>query len=111
LRAAGPPTSFSARWQGVLLHEAATLGDGDGDGRPNPKGGPRWTFVFADQAPGAAFYCRLDKAAFKPCGSPKVYRNLKRGRHVFRLKSFDAAGNESSLQVTHFFTGGRRSKH
>jgi hypothetical protein len=51
------------------------------------------------------------KAAFKPCGSPKVYRNLKRGRHVFRLKSIDAAGNESPLQVTHFFAAGRRSKH
>jgi YVTN family beta-propeller protein len=75
---------------------------------PNPKGGPRYAFRFADEAPGVTFYCRLDKASFKPCHSPKVYRHLKRGRHVFKIKSVDAAGRESAVQKVKFFAGRRR---
>ncbi|HVS99469.1 MAG TPA: VCBS repeat-containing protein [Solirubrobacterales bacterium] len=75
--------------------------------KPNPRGGSRYTFVFADEAADVTFYCRLDKASFERCHSPKVYRHLGRGRHVFRVKSVDAAGNSSSVQVVHF-TAGRR---
>jgi hypothetical protein len=74
----------------------------------NRKGGPRWTFRFADQAPGVTFYCRLDKGSFKPCKSPTVYRHLKRGRHVFAVKSIDAAGHESATKRVSFFVGRRR---
>ncbi|HVS99472.1 MAG TPA: hypothetical protein VHE08_03070 [Solirubrobacterales bacterium] len=75
--------------------------------KPNPGGGARYTFVFADEAPDVTFYCRLDKARFRRCHSPKVYRHLGRGRHVFRVKSVDTAGNGSPVQVVHF-TAGRR---
>ena len=75
---------------------------------PNRKGGPRWTFRFADEAPGVTFYCRLDKAPFKPCTSSTVYRNLKRGRHLFAVKSIDAAGHESATKKVNFFVGARR---
>jgi PKD repeat protein len=75
---------------------------------PNPKGGPRYAFRFADEAPGVTFYCRLDKAPFKPCHSPRVYRHLKRGHHVFKIKSVDAAGRESAVRTVKFFAGRRR---
>jgi len=51
------------------------------------------TFTFS--APGdahATFRCKLDKGPFKPCRSPKTYRNLKPGRHVFRVQARDALG-------------------
>ena len=75
---------------------------------PNPSGGPRYTFRFTDAAPGVAFRCRLDKRPFKPCSSPTVYRNLKRGRHVFQVKSVDSAGTESALKTVPFRAGARR---
>lgn len=39
------------------------------------------------------FLCRLDKGEFKPCGSPRAYKRLKAGRHTFKVKAVDAAGN------------------
>jgi hypothetical protein len=75
---------------------------------PNPTKGPRYTFRFADQAAGTTFYCRIDKAAFEPCHSPMVYRQLKRGRHVFAVKSVDASGAESATQTVRFLAGRRR---
>jgi hypothetical protein len=72
---------------------------------PNRAGGPRYTFVFRDDAPGATYYCRLDKRAFKPCRSPKVYRNLRPGRHVFGVKSVDPSGLESAVRKVGFRSG------
>jgi hypothetical protein len=34
-----------------------------------------------------SFECRLDRKPFRSCGSPKVYKNLKRGKHVFRVRA------------------------
>jgi hypothetical protein len=50
-------------------------------------------FWFSASEPAQGFLCRLDKAAFKPCGSPRAYKRLKPGRHAFRVKAVDAAGN------------------
>ena len=76
--------------------------------QPNSKGGPRYTFVFSDPAAGARFQCRLDRQRkWQRCSSPKVYRHLKRGRHVFRLRSIDRAGNRSAVRVVRFFAGRR----
>jgi len=74
---------------------------------PNPRGGPRYTFRFTDQAPGTTFYCSLGRASFKPCHSPKVYRYLNRGRHVFRVRSVDASGAQSATQRVVFYAGKR----
>ncbi len=77
--------------------------------QPNPKGGPRYTFVFSDPAAGARFQCRLDRQRkWRRCSSPKVYRHVKRGRHVFRLRSIDRAGNRSPVRAVRFFVGRRR---
>ncbi len=43
------------------------------------------TFRFSTSAPGPIFRCRFGSAALKRCGSPKTYRNLKPGRHVFKV--------------------------
>ena len=77
---------------------------------PNHRGGPRYTFVFTDHSSQVTFYCRIDKAPFKRCHSPRVYPHLKRGRHVFRLKSVDAAGDRSRVKVIHFFVGRRHHR-
>ena len=77
--------------------------------QPNPEGGPRYTFVFSDHAAGVRFQCRLDKQRkWRRCSSPKVYRHLRRGRHVFRLRSIDGAGNRSAARVVRFFASRRR---
>jgi hypothetical protein len=41
----------------------------------------------------STFLCRLDKRPFKPCKSPRSYQGLKAGRHTFKVKAVDAAGN------------------
>jgi hypothetical protein len=53
----------------------------------------RATFKFASGEAGATYACKLDKQKFKACTSPKTYRNLKPGRHEFRVKARDRAGN------------------
>lgn len=42
---------------------------------------------------GASFLCRLDKGDFKSCSSPRSYKHLKAGKHTFKVKAVDAAGN------------------
>ena len=42
--------------------------------------------------PGAHFECKLDRRSYAPCASPKTLK-LKLGKHVFRVRAVDAAGN------------------
>jgi len=51
------------------------------------------SFRFASGEPGSRFTCKLDAQKSRPCTSPKTYRKLKRGKHVFRVKARDRAGN------------------
>jgi hypothetical protein len=51
------------------------------------------TFRFASGEPGSTFSCKLDEKKLKPCTSPKTYKGLKPGKHVFRVKARDRAGN------------------
>lgn len=60
-------------------------------------------FWFSASEPAQGFLCRLDKGDFKPCGSPRTYKRLKPGRHVFRAKAVDLAGNaDGSAAVASF---------
>lgn len=55
-----------------------------------PKGKVRATtakFKFSSNVKGAKFECRLDRKKFKPCKSPKAYKKLKRGKHVFKVRA------------------------
>ncbi|MGN6256719.1 MAG: hypothetical protein ACTHN3_03075 [Solirubrobacterales bacterium] len=60
-------------------------------------------FWFSSSEPAQGFQCQLDKGEFKPCGSPRTYKHLKPGRHAFRVKAVDLAGNvDGSPAVAHF---------
>jgi hypothetical protein len=61
------------------------------------------TFKFSVDEAGSALQCKLDKKAWAKCASPKTYRNLKPGKHVFKVKATDPAGNVSAV-VTRKFT-------
>jgi len=50
-------------------------------------------FWFSASEPAQGFLCQLDKKDFKPCSSPRAYKHLKPGRHAFRVKAVDVAGN------------------
>lgn len=51
------------------------------------------TFRFRSSERGSTFQCRLDRRRWRSCRSPKTYRRLKVGRHVFRVRARDRAGN------------------
>jgi len=63
------------------------------------KGPPKKThkrtvkFKFASTEAGSSFQCKLDRKPFKPCSSPKKYKKLKPGKHVFKVRAIDKAGN------------------
>jgi len=50
-------------------------------------------FRFTSNEPGSTFQCKLDKRKFKPCSSPKRYKKLSDGKHKFKVRAVDAAGN------------------
>ena len=57
---------------------------------------------------GSKFLCKLDKKKFKPCTSPKTYKKLKPGKHVFRVKARDRAGNVDQTPMVKRFKIKRR---
>ena len=61
------------------------------------------TFRFASGEPGSTVSCKLDKRKLRPCTSPKTYKKLAAGSHVFRVKARDRAGNlDITPAVTRF---------
>ena len=60
-------------------------------------------FKFVSSEAGSTFQCKLDKKKFKPCGSPKKYKRLKPGKHVFQVRAIDAAGNRDKTPATRKF--------
>lgn len=93
----------------VLAPKPPPSSDGDSPVTPLPLPGPDTTapettiskryfavgkakFWFGSSEAGG-FLCRLDKGQFKPCSSPRAYKHLKGGRHNFKVKAVDAAGN------------------
>jgi CSLREA domain-containing protein len=50
-------------------------------------------FKFKSNEAGSKFQCKLDKGKFKNCRSPKTYKKLKPGKHVFKVRAIDKAGN------------------
>ncbi len=57
---------------------------------------PRMKFKFVSDRPDSNFECKLDKAPWRRCASPKTVRNLAPGEHVFRVRALDAAGSHGS---------------
>jgi len=62
---------------------------------------------FGSDEPGSTFRCRLDKRAFRPCTSPKRYRNLDDGKHRIFVLATDAAGNQDPKAAKARFKVGR----
>ena len=50
-------------------------------------------FKFSSSEPDSTFECRLDKKPFRPCTSPRKVKRLDHGKHKFRVRAIDAAGN------------------
>ena len=50
-------------------------------------------FRFSSSEPDSTFECKLDKKTFKPCTSPKTIKHLDQGKHKFKVRAIDAAGN------------------
>jgi hypothetical protein len=59
-------------------------------------------FAFSASEAGTRFECKLDRGAFKSCTSPARYR-LKNGKHVFRVRAVDAAGNVDTTPAKYRF--------
>ncbi|HEY5943409.1 MAG TPA: hypothetical protein VIT89_11205 [Solirubrobacterales bacterium] len=53
----------------------------------------RATFRFASTEPGSTFQCKRDGGVWNNCTSPRAYKRLPDGAHVFRVRATDAAGN------------------
>lgn len=51
------------------------------------------TFRFKSNEAGSSFQCKLDRKPWSGCRSPKTYRNLKPGKHTFKVRARDGAGN------------------
>ncbi len=66
-------------------------------------------FRFASTEKGSTFKCRLDRQKrFSRCRSPKTYRRLRPGRHVFRVVAIDGAGNVDRRPAVRVFRIERR---
>lgn len=60
-----------------------------------PKATDRTTvkFRFVSDEAGSTFACKLDKKRFKPCDSPAKVKRLDHGKHTFKVRATDPAGN------------------
>ncbi|MDX6633870.1 MAG: large repetitive protein [Solirubrobacterales bacterium] len=63
-------------------------------------------FKFKSNEAGSTFQCKLDKGKFKKCRSPKTYKKLKPGKHVFKVRATDKAGNVSKPAKRKFTVAG-----
>ena len=51
------------------------------------------TFRFSATESNATFRCKLDSKPLRRCNSPKIFRNLRPGRHKFTVQATDSSGN------------------
>jgi hypothetical protein len=50
-------------------------------------------FKFTSDEAGSTFKCKIDKKPYRSCTSPKKVKRLDEGRHKFKVRATDAAGN------------------
>lgn len=96
-------TTPSPRNNGTAPTEAACSGGGGADTDPPqtkirkaPKGKIDADTVkvrFKSDEPGSSFECKLDRRPYRPCKSPRKLKHLDDGKHKFRVRAIDAAGN------------------
>lgn len=61
-------------------------------------------FKFSSDEPGSSFECKLDGKPFARCRSPKTYRNLRPGEHVFKVRAIGPAGSADPRPAKWKFT-------
>ena len=64
--------------------------------KSGPKGhthSSKATFKFSSSEAGSTFLCKLDAKAWSSCKSPRTYKHLKPGKHTFKVRARDKAGN------------------
>ncbi|HET7416648.1 MAG TPA: right-handed parallel beta-helix repeat-containing protein [Solirubrobacterales bacterium] len=61
-------------------------------------------FKFTATEAGSSFQCKLDGKPFKPCRSPKTYKSLEPGKHLFKVRAVDAVGNVDPTPAKRTFT-------
>jgi CSLREA domain-containing protein len=86
---------------------------GQGDGKPprtrmlkqprRVRGGGVARFSFTSSEAGSSFQCSLDRGRFRACESPKKYRLARPGKHLFRVRAVDPAGNVDPTPVRRRF--------
>lgn len=59
------------------------------------------TFKFGGE-PGGSYDCRLDDGAWAPCVGQISYPKLADGRHTFKVRQIDAAGNAGATRTIEF---------
>jgi hypothetical protein len=62
-------------------------------------------FHFGSSQRGSTFLCRLDRRPFSTCTSPREYRGLQPGRHVFEVAAASAYGRDPTPAVALFMLG------
>jgi CSLREA domain-containing protein len=72
--------------------------------KPKLNGTPTAKFKFTSSISGSSFECKLDKGKFKKCRSPKAYKKLKPGKHVFKVRAVSPAGLADPSPATKKFT-------
>ncbi|HEU5106506.1 MAG TPA: choice-of-anchor Q domain-containing protein [Solirubrobacterales bacterium] len=110
----GNGDGLAVRDQGMFEYQRpATSGGGGGDKDPEPKvivdplantfitAGPgkklsqgKARFSFKSDLRNPRFQCQLDKRKVRPCTSPKLYKRLKPGRHVFKVWAIAGFGKD-----------------
>jgi hypothetical protein len=58
------------------------------------------TFEFESNEKSAMLECSLDRAQFETCASPKTFTGLAGGKHSFRVRAVDGAGNTDPTPAT-----------
>jgi CSLREA domain-containing protein len=61
-------------------------------------------FAFTSTVKGSTFQCKLDKGKFKTCKSPKKYKGLKPGKHVFQVRAVNSSGKADPTPAKRKFT-------
>jgi hypothetical protein len=67
-------------------------------------------FRFKSNEAGSFFRCKLDRKKAGGCKSPKTYRNLRPGRHAFKVWAIDSAGNKGTPAKRSFRVPGSRRR-
>lgn len=73
-------------------------------GPPNPTNQTSASFTFHSTESGSSFQCQLDSGGFSNCISPKDYNNVSAGKHIFKVKAIDPAGNEDPSPASYTWT-------